>query len=243
MSEKQNNKNHFNPVEKIKYFLLEPVKSSADAEARKKELIPYVAVSVSAAFVLIGLGMLIEPIKIVFDILGYIAMAATFLFGWCLFKAISLKKKLAKLECTNCKTIIKYSPDTKIEVTNKRFTISDSRKENPKAGVDITVSGDEYTHVAITCKCQKCGTEKVINEMFVTARCEMRKNAAIINADIVAMELRKIMQAAYDSDFTACPGDLEITKRTDAEKEVIAFFNEDGTAGKTPFGTFSKTKK
>lgn len=233
-----------NFLEKIKFFLTEPVKSSAEADARKKELIPYTLISFGVVVVFLILGMAIEPIKIVFNIIAYIAMFFVFVFGWCLFKAITLKKKFADLECSNCKTVIKYSPDFKIDVKNKSFSTSESKTQNSKAGIDIEVTGIETSSVTITCKCQECGTEKTLNKMFTTVYASMsQKGVSALTADILILDMKKTLQAAYENGFANCSSDIKIKTNTTAEREVVKYFNEDGTAGKTPWGTVTKTKK
>ena len=233
-----------NFLEKIKFFLTEPVKSSAEADARKKELIPYTLISLGIVVIFLILGMAIAPIKIVFDIIAYIAMFFVFVFGWCLFKSITLKKKFADLECSNCKTVIKYSPDFKIDVKNKSFSISDKKTQNSKAGIDIEVTGIETSSVSIGCKCQECGTEKQLNKIFTTVHCTMsQRGVSALTADLIIMEMKKTMQAAYDNGFANCSSDIKIKTNTTAAREVVKYFNEDGTAGKTPWGTVTKTKK
>ena len=188
--------------------------------------------------------MIIEPIKIVFDIIAYIAMFFVFIFGWCLFKAITLKKKFADLECSNCKAVIKYSPDFKIEVNSRSFGMSERKTQNSKAGIDIEVSGIETTSVIITCKCPECGTEKVLNKVFTTVHCTMsQKGVSAIMADVLIMDMKKTMQAAYENGFENRSSDIHIKTKTTVEQEVRKYFSEDGTAGKTPWGTVTKTKK
>lgn len=232
-------------IEKIKYFLTEPIKGSADAKKRQKEVLPYFLIPLAAAFVFIGLGMAIEPIKIVFDILGYVSLFFAFVFGWCLYKAISLKKKFAELECDKCKTVIKYSPEFTFDVTSRKFTITDSQVQNSKAGVDITVRGIEIIGVVIHAKCQSCGEPKTITKAFTTAHVEAYANGiSALGAEIRIAQMKKAMQEAYDCGFKTSSIDLnkKIAPIT-AEKAVIDYFDEDGTAGKTPWGTVTKTKK
>ncbi len=232
-------------VEKIKYFLTEPIKGSADAKKRQKELLPYFFIPLAAAFVFIGLGMAIEPVKIVFDILGYVSLFFTFVFGWCLYKAIALRKKFADLECDKCKTVIKYSPEFTFDTSKRDFTITDSQVQNSKAGVDITVRGVEIVGVAIHAKCQSCGEPKTITKAFKTVHVEAyEKGVSALGAEIRIAQMKKAMQDAYDCGFEK--SSIKLIKKVEpitVEQAIINYFDEDGTAGKTPWGTVTKTKK
>lgn len=244
MSNEKKPINPLNLLGKIKYFLTEPVKNSAEANARKKELIPYTFITLGAVIVFMILGMLIEPIKIVFNIISFIGIFFVFIFGWCLFKAISLKKKFKDLECENCKTVIKYTPDFKIDVARKSFSFSEEKTSNSSAGINIKVTGSEFSSVSVECKCQECGTVKKLNKTFKTVGCSMSQNGvSALSADILIMEMKKSMQAAYDNGFVNCSSEIKVDTNITAEEAVRRYFNEDGTAGKTPWGTVTKSQK
>ena len=231
-------------IEKIKYFLTEPIKGSADAKKRQKEVLPYFLIPLAAAFVFIGLGMAIEPIKIVFDILGYVSLFFAFVFGWCLYKAISLKKKFADLECDKCKTVIKYSPEFAVEETSRSFSFNERRKENSQAGIDVEVAGIENVTVVIGAKCQSCGEVKKLTKVFTTCHCRMNANVSVIGLETRIAEMKRTMQEAYDRGFENCTNEIKFERRPITVLDAVKdYFAEDGTAGKTPWGTVTKTKK
>lgn len=244
MSDKKNEYTPKNFIAKMKYFLIEPVKNSKEADARKKEIMPFFFISLGATVLFIILGSIIKPIAMIFNVIGYIGMFFVFVFGWCLYKAISLKKKFKDLECSKCGTVIKYSPDFTITEKNKSFSISDKKTENSKAGLDLEVSGHEATNVEIIAKCQECGTEKTVTKLFTTLSCTMvRRGVSALSADMVIMEMRKVMQQAYDNGMENVPSEIKVSTKTTGEKEMIAYFKEDGTASNTPYGRVTATKK
>lgn len=240
MSDKKKQAGNF-----IKHFLLDPIKTPSEASARIKELIPYLAISFGGVVVFILLGNLIEPVKIVFDIIGYLCMACVFFFGWCMFRAIQLKKKLGNLECSNCKNIIKYDDNVSYKINLQKFNITQHKTQNSKAGMDIYVSGFEQVGMTITCKCQECGTEKTFNHIFNPIKVEGKKKIGVsaLNADLLLQDMEKTMMAHYQTRFANAPSDYKIKKNVTVDQAVKEYFCDDGTASKMGSTTVTATKK
>ena len=238
-----NKKTPFNIVGKIKHFILDPIKSPEEADARKKELLPYLGISFGAAALFIILGMAIEPIKIVFDILGYLCVGLTLMFGFFMFRAFQLKKKLGNLQCPKCQTIINGDNVTFV-VKSCNFRITENKSQNPKAGMDLILHGFEHTTVEITCKCQECGTDKTFTECFKTVDVEIsRKGVSALNADLILSQMRADLEIAQKSGFEGVSGDYKFKTKKTAEQMVKDYFADDGTASRIGNTTVTASKK
>ncbi len=227
----------------IKRFLTEPIKTPKEASARIKELTPYLAVSFGAVCVFLILGMLIEPVKVVFNILGFVCMAGVFLFGFCMFRAIQLKKKLANLECTNCKNIIAYDDNVTCEISNQKFSMSEHKSDNQKGGMDVYITGMETVGVNISCKCQQCGTVKTFHHVFMPIRVESKKRMGVpsLNADAVLRDMKVLMQRNYETRFANAGTDYKIKSNMTVDQAVRQYFCDDGTVYSATNGVLTKT--
>lgn len=230
----------------IKHFILDPIKTPKEASARIKELIPYLAISFGGVVLFILLANLIEPVKTIFNILGYLCMACVFFFGWCMFRAIQLKKKLSNLECSNCKNIIKYDNNVKYKVDSGEFKVTEHKTQNSKAGMDIYVDGWEFATVTINCKCQECGTEKSFHHLFTTIKVESKKKIGVsaLNADLLLSQMANEMKLHYKNRFAdASSSDYRIKKNMTLDQAVKEYFCDDGTASKIGNTTVTASKK
>lgn len=218
----------------IKHFLKDPVKTTAEASARIKETIPYLSISFGAVCVFLILGMLIEPIKAVFNVLGFVCMAGVFLFGLCLFRAIQAKKRLANLECSNCKTVIKYDDNVTYKINTQSFNIQEFKNNNQKAGVDVYIIGRELIGVTISCKCQECGTVKEFSHIFKTIEVESEKHTGIssLNADLLLRDMKDLMRQHYETRFANAAADYKIKINKTIDKAIKDYFCDDGTVYK-----------
>ena len=185
----------------------------------------------------------IEPIKIVFDILGYLCVGLTLMFGFFMFRAFQLKKKLGNLQCPKCQTIINGDNVTFV-VKSCNFRITENKSQNPKAGMDLIMHGFEHTTVEITCKCQECGTDKTFTECFKTVDVEIsRKGVSALNADLILSQMRADLEIAQKSGFEGVSGDYKFKTKKTAEQMVKDYFADDGTASKIGNTTVTASKK
>lgn len=161
----------------------EPVNNSAEIAERKRDIFPYL-------YLFVGLFLLLAVLSAVFsklsDVLMIVAMVPGFGIAGCIFLLIILKKaqqKFSDLECTKCKERIAYNPNVKIAVANKYFGVSkecqamgNAQQLYPNTPMVLKVTGTELVTAKITCKCQKCGTEKTFEHKFTTVECERFEN-------------------------------------------------------------------
>ncbi len=244
MANNKDKKGSFDIVGKIKHFILDPIKTPKEADARIKELLPYLGVSFGAALLFIILGIAIEAISGVFNVLGYICMLPVFLFGFCMFRAFQLKKKLGDMQCKKCGTIITYGDNVQYHTTRCNFNTTVNKTENKKAGMDLKVRGYEHNTVQFECTCQQCGTQKSFSKSFTPVDVEITKTGvSALNADLLLSQMKSDMEIAWKNNFEGASSDYRFKVRKPLDKLVTEFWNDDGTASKIGNTTVSASKK
>ena len=230
----------------VQHFVLDPIKTPAEADKRMKEILPILGIAFGCVIIFILLGNWIEPVQTLFNILGYISMAVVFAFGFFLYKAFTAKKRLKKLQCNNCKEVITYGENVSIQNSKVSFTVSVEKKELSDHTIRVTAYAREYANLEVLCKCQKCGTEKVLRETF--RLCEASTGSEDCPPDatavtLVANKLEERMRACVATNLENA-GDLGIRvgQRKTPQTALREFFTDDGSASKTPIGTFTKSK-
>ena len=157
----------------------DPVENSEQIAERKKAIFAYIYLFAGAFLLLAALAAFIQPAT---DILTIVAIVPGAGVAAGVFLLMILKKaqqKFADLECTNCKTRIKYNPNVQIDVLDKQFTLSKEKQPMSSQNTSemyVKIVGKEFTKARITCKCQECGTEKSFEHTFVTVECEKFEN-------------------------------------------------------------------
>ena len=146
-------------VEKVKHFVQEPVKSMEEANERRKKVLKVLFITLAVQLALGLIGMLAEPLAVIVSIVtlpcGFIVLGCLIL----LLVLFKLKAKFRKQQCPNCKTRITYGDNVRQTVLNKYVT-----RTRTNAGI----IRKEYTRVQFDCRCQACGTEKIIVQDFCT---------------------------------------------------------------------------
>ena len=170
----------------IKRLVKDPVKSVEEADARLKTIKKMLLISLTMAIVPFLLAIVLGPkcpefITTILGIVAFIGIVGALASG--LFSTI-VKKHRARFEalsCENCKALVTYDENVKFEVLNSY----EKRREKTENG-RTTVSQTVYVELGIVCKCQQCGTEKLlkrefIKEKWVNANCRFKKE----NEDLV----------------------------------------------------------
>lgn len=238
-------KENKNPIAKlVQHFVMDPIKTPAEATARIKEILPFLGGFLGGVILFLLLGDWIPAVKTVFDVLGYICMAGVLAFGFFLFRAIKTKSRLNKLQCENCKEIIAYSGFLGYEISTDNLQMLEHKNQNKNGGYDVDVKAIERKTFVMNCKCQNCGTEKRISELFTLAKVSTPKvtvRAQDVAATIADMKQR--IQSAYADDHfnNAKAYGVKVDLNLTQEKAIRDFFCDDGAANKTPVGTITKS--
>ncbi len=235
MSEKKNTNK--NPIAYAKHLWKDPITSSAEAEARKKEIMP-VLIGCIAVFLLMAiLSAVISSLQNVLMVVGMIPGFGAVACGFLLFVIKKAKEKFADLECPNCKKQITYDNNVQAKIVNKTFTVTKNSKTIEKNGVPheatIKALGKEKVKVEITCKCQECKTDKTFTHDFVTVECEksaVRVPYVTSGAMLVQFEhdVRQAGEAGFDniSDREAANG-VKITYKRTVDQLVKGYFGNE----------------
>lgn len=245
MSEQKKEKT--NPVAKFfQHFIMDPIKTPAEADARIKELLPFVGGFAGGVILFILLGMWIKPVKDLFNVLGFICMAGVFVFGFFMTRAFQVKSRLKKLQCDKCKTVITYGENVTITKADVSFSVSVSKKELSNKDIRIMGVAREYAHVTAACKCQKCGAEKTLRETFLLceAQTPSEDHPNTVLLEMPVERLRKQIQNCVDNNLeNAKDMGVKVSARKTPASALYEFFSDDGSASVTPIGTFTKTVK
>lgn len=188
----------------------DPVQNSEEIVQRKKEIFAYLYLFAGLFLLIAILSAVIQPAQ---DVLVIIAIIPGLGVAAGVFLLTVLKKaqqKFADLECTNCKTRIKYDSNVQITAVNKQFVVSKEKQPMSSQNTNamyVKITGKEFTKARITCKCQACGTEKTFEHDFVTAECEKFENKIHpINADQYLMQYEADVRAEGAEGFEGKSG-------------------------------------
>lgn len=197
-----------NPIAYLKHIVKDPINTIDEANARKKEIMPLLYVSLGILVVSTILNIII-PIVIwtIFIVIGIIgAGLAAFLF----FVISKAKEKFAALTC-DCGEMFKLeNPDDfakyiSYEVTNISASTSIRCPEAQNGVVsEITGRGSGSATVEIAVKCLKCGKTRTLVYNITPFKCEKtEKKVGVLVAASVKMEIETAVNAVvekYKSD-------------------------------------------
>lgn len=198
-----------NPIAYLKHIVKDPINTIDEANARKKEIMPllYVSLGILVAATVINI---IIPLTVwtIFMLIGMVGVGLCVLLFFVIKKA---KAKFAALTCEECNTLFKlenaedYDKYISYVVTNVKVSTS-SRCPQPQNGVvsEIVSSGKGDTFIEITLKCPHCGKLRKLSYVANTFRCDVK--AKKVGA-LIAAQTKMTMDAAvkavvekYNSD-------------------------------------------
>ena len=187
----------------IVHMWKDPVNSSEEVKARKKEIMPVMYLSVCLFIALFILIIFLPDISIILAI----PLIGILYSGFLLMVAKKAAKKFADIECNKCKTRITFGDNVTFEVIDKKFTITDRTKNfNDKNGVPekstVEFVGEEKINVKIKCKCQECGDEKEFFHTFVSMRCNKNKtHVPYVQSGALGVAFKRDIENAYPQAF------------------------------------------
>lgn len=231
----------------MQHFVLDPIKTPAEADKRIKEILPVLGGAFAGVILFILLGNWIEPVKWLFNILGYLCMAVVFVFGFFFYKAFTNKKRLQKLMCDGCKEVMGYDAYMGHSINEKAsgLHITDHKEQKNDGNFKVSVSANETKTFHIRCRCPKCGAEKEISQLFTMAKVKVlpKTNIHPVQLNLVLGEMRAAIQNAYKDNHFAKASEYGVSVEMcqSDEKAIVDFFTDDGSASNTPIGKVTKT--
>ena len=213
----------------------DPVQNSEEIAERRKEIFAYIYLFAGLFLLNAILAAVITPAQ---DVLTVVSIIPGLGVAAGVFLLTVLKKaeeKFADLECSSCKTRIKYDPNVQIETVSKQFIVSKEKQpmstQNNNA-MYVKITGKEFTKARITCKCQACGAEKTFEHDFVTAECEkFQNNIHPLKADDYLMQYEADVRAEGAEGFEGKTGTtargVKISYSRKLESLVFGYFGNE----------------
>ena len=159
-----------NPIAYLKHLVKDPINTIDEADARKKEIMPWLYGSIALAVVASVLGGAVSALAFL-TIFGLIGIFATMFFAFLLFVIKKAKEKFKVLTCNQCnvmaeiKTAEQMSKYVSYAIGKNVAVYNGVRHPSSNNGVvsEITASASATVHVAIDLKCPHCGNVKKLN--------------------------------------------------------------------------------
>ena len=207
---------------KLKHMWKDPINTIEEAEARKKEIMPWlygsigVAVGFCALDGILGLGFLMP--------IGLIGVVGVIVFGFLLFIIKKAKEKFAALTCDDCNTMatIKTPEEYEAQVS---YSYCEVRAEydgisHPKSDNGVVSEIKATAHASVTVhidlKCANCGKTKRLDYIITPFKCSIVEKKVLVR-------------------------DVELVKSRleSAVKEVVKIYNDPETYHNIPFSIHS----
>ena len=184
-----------NPLKHIKHMWKDPINTIDEANARKKEIMPWLYGSIGVAVLFCGLdGILGTGILMVLGLIGVFGVMA---FGFMLFIIKKAKQKFQALTCDKCNVMaeIKTPEDFAKYVS---YTVGTHEAEyrgiNHPASNNGVVSkveakGSAIVVVSIDLKCPNCGEVKRLLYTITPFKCSAVEQKVLVR-DLEAVKTR-----------------------------------------------------
>ena len=195
-----------NPIDYLKHLVKDPITTIAEADARKKEIMPFLYGSLGA----LALGLILQlAAKLDFmAVLSFIGLAATAFFGFLLWVVKKAKERFEGLTCSKCNTLaeIKTPEDFSkyisfvVESDEATFKGYSGNKE-PTDGVYSVVkyTGSSKAVVAVDLICPNCGEVKHLKYTCKPFECHAEaKKVGVLRFQEVAGSLEAAVRNAVD---------------------------------------------
>ena len=198
-----------NPINYLKHLVKDPINTIAEADARKKEIMPWLYGSIALAVVPSVLGGMIEALSFL-TIIGLIGIFATMFFGFLLFVIKKAKERFKALTCKQCDVMaeIKTPEDFAKYVSytvGKDVAVYDGLSHpasNNGVVSEITASASATVQVEIELKCPNCGATKKLLYTIVPFKCSVKETKVPVrDVELVKSRLENAVRsvvAAYN---------------------------------------------
>lgn len=184
-------------IQHLKHIWKDPINTIEEADARKKEIMPWLYGSIGVAVIPSILGSLVDALSFLtlFTIVGVVGLMA---FGFMLFVIKKAKEKFAALTCDKCNTMAKFTTPEEyakyVSYTVGKFEATYDGISHPASnnGVvsKITAKGSASVVVSIDLKCPHCGNVKKLEYAVVPFKCaDSQDKVPVRDVEIVKMKL------------------------------------------------------
>ena len=195
-----------NPLKHLKHMWKDPINTIDEANARKKEILPWLFGSIGVAALGAGLSN-IEGLGFLM-ILGFVGVVVAMVFGFMLFVVKKAKEKFTALTCDKCHTLaeIKTEEDFAKYVS---YTVETDEaifkgyvgNEKPTDGVYSLVKyvGTSKAVVSVSLTCPHCGEVKHLKYYAEPFRCHAEaKKVGVLRFQDIASTLKEAVKSAVD---------------------------------------------
>ncbi len=203
-----------NPIPYLKHLVKDPITTVAEADARKKEILPWLYGSIALAVVPSVLSGLIEALGFLM-IFGMIGIFATMFFGFLIFVTVKPKQKFVALTCEDCDTMFTLENKEDFDKFISYAVVSEKVKvkvtpASCEPGKAATIIGRITSDVSveITLKCPKCGKLRTLVYSITPFKAEKEeKNVPYITFASTKLAIETAVNSVADS-YKADPNSL-----------------------------------
>lgn len=198
-----------NPIAYLKHILKDPINTNAEAEARKKEIMPLLYISIGIAVVPC---ILMTFLSLDFlGILSFIGVVCIIVCAFLLFVIKKAKEKFAALTCNSCKTMFTadsletFKDLVSYEVVKENFVTKTSHPSSNNGVIsEVKVTGESTAVLSVSFKCPNCGETKSFKYTITPFRGEIKfKKVTVTEVELVKARLETEMKevaAVYNSE-------------------------------------------
>ena len=198
-----------NPLAYLKHIVKDPIRTIPEANARKKEIMPLLFVSIGLTVVATVLNLLLElGFLMIFILLGIVGI------GLCAFLFMIINKakaKFAALTCDGCNAML----DLKTREDFDRYVTYEVLGENAKSNLShgastdgvvslVKVTGESSASIQVRFTCPNCGKTKTFKYNITPFKCEREQKRVLVkDLELVKANLEASMNTVmekYDSD-------------------------------------------
>lgn len=189
----------------LKHLWKDPINTVAEADERKKEVMPWLLGSIGATVLFCGLSN-IGPLGFLM-VFGMIGMVGVMAFGFMLFIIKKAKTKFEALTCDSCKVMADIkTPESYAQYvsytigTHKAIYHGVSHPSSNNGVVSkVEASGSATVEVSIDLKCPHCGNVKPLAYRIVPFKCSLfEENVPVRDVELVKMRLGNEVKAVVE---------------------------------------------
>lgn len=185
-----------NPIATIKHLWKDPINTIEEADARKKEIMPWLIGSAVLAVAGMVLGTLLLSLL---TILGIVGILGVMMFAFLLFIIKKAKEKFKALTCNKCNVMAKFETQEDYEkyvfyeVTKNEIaplTVFAPKANDQGIVSEISVSAHANAVALITLTCPSCGEKKQLVYTISPFKCSCKeKKVHFRDAELVRARL------------------------------------------------------
>ena len=193
-----------NPIAYFKHLVKDPINTIAEADARKKEIMPWLFGSLALAVIPSVLSGIVDALSSILMIIGMIGIFASMFFGFLLFVISKAKEKFKALTCNKCNTLAEIKTP---EDFAKYISYTVGKNEAAYKGIShpasndgvvskITASADASVTVDIDLKCPHCANVKKLKYAITPFKCSaVESKVHVRDVELVKMRLENAVKA------------------------------------------------